>query len=138
MRTITTDERQLILDVTGEGLTPLPAAALEKDVFVTEVLQRLADIDAEGIQLIFCGGTCLSKAYGLIGRMSEDIDFKVVLPTGISRSQKSRMLSHFKKHLIALLAAEWDVMWDVRDVMWDVSNRGKLCILSLVISDLFE
>ncbi|HHE07943.1 MAG TPA: hypothetical protein ENL01_03475 [Chlorobaculum parvum] len=62
MRTITTDERQLILDVTGEGLTPLPAAALEKDVFVTEVLQRLTDIDAEGIQLIFCGGTCLSKA----------------------------------------------------------------------------
>jgi len=89
MRTITTDERQLILDVTGEGLTPLPAAALEKDV-----------------QLIFCGGTCLSKAYGLIGRMSEDIDFKVVLPTGISRSQKSRMLSHFKKHLIAVLASE--------------------------------
>jgi len=106
MRTITTDERQLILDVTGEGLTPLPAAALEKDVFVTEVLQRLTDIDAEGIQLIFCGGTCLSKAYGLIGRMSEDIDFKIVLPTGLSRSQKSRMLSRFKKHLIAVLVAE--------------------------------
>lgn len=33
----------------------------------------------EGIQLIFAGGTCLSKAYGLINRMSEDIDIKVLL-----------------------------------------------------------
>lgn len=29
--------------------------------------------------LVFAGGTCLSKAYGLIERMSEDIDIKVVL-----------------------------------------------------------
>lgn len=106
MRTITADERNLILDVTGEGLITLPAAALEKDVLVTEVLQRLVDIEVEGINLIFCGGTCLSKAYGLIGRMSEDIDFKVVVPTELSRSQRSKLLSHFKKHLIAVFAAE--------------------------------
>ncbi len=30
-------------------------------------------------RLIFAGGTCLSKAYGLIERMSEDIDIKVML-----------------------------------------------------------
>jgi hypothetical protein len=33
----------------------------------------------KGIQLIFTGGTCLSKAHGLINRMSEDIDIKVLL-----------------------------------------------------------
>ncbi|MDL2356269.1 MAG: nucleotidyl transferase AbiEii/AbiGii toxin family protein [Pseudomonadota bacterium] len=27
---------------------------------------------------VFCGGTCLAKAYGILERMSEDVDFKVV------------------------------------------------------------
>lgn len=95
MRTITAHERNLILDVTGEGLTPLPAAALEKDVLITKVLEKLADIDVNGIQLIFCGGTCLSKAHGLIGRMSEDLDFKVVVPPGSAMRAALRSLPAF-------------------------------------------
>lgn len=106
MRTITAHERNLILDVTGEGLTPLPAAALEKDIHVTRVLQKMTHIEAEEIGLVFCGGTCLSKAHGLIERMSEDIDFKLVVSEGLSRSQKSRRLSQFKKQLIDELSAE--------------------------------
>ncbi|TCS94025.1 nucleotidyltransferase AbiEii toxin of type IV toxin-antitoxin system [Tepidimonas ignava] len=60
-------------------------------------------VDSDGIQLVFCGGTCLSKAHGLIKRMSEDIDFKLVLPQGLSRSARSRILSQFKKRLVAVL-----------------------------------
>ena len=63
MRTITDEQKQALEDLSAEGLLRgLPIQTAEKD-----------------IQLVFVGGTCLSKAYGLINRMSEDIDIKVVM-----------------------------------------------------------
>ena len=103
MKTITAREHDLILDVRNEGLTSLPPGIFEKDLLITEVLRSVVAVDSDGIQLVFCGGTCLSKAHGLIERMSEDIDFKLVLPQGLSRSARSRLLSQFKKHLAAVL-----------------------------------
>lgn len=104
MKTITAHERKLITAAIGEGLTPLPAGVLEKDVLITEVLHSIAEMDTAGLQLVFCGGTCLSKAHGLIERMSEDVDFKVVVPAGLSRSARSRQLGRFKRYLAAHLA----------------------------------
>jgi len=103
MKTITAREHDLILDVRNEGLTSLPPGIFEKDLLITEVLRTVVAVDSDGIQLVFCGGTCLSKAHGLIERMSEDIDFKLVLPQGLSRSARSRLLSQFKKRLAAVL-----------------------------------
>lgn len=103
MKTITAREHDLILDVRNEGLTSLPPGIFEKDLLITEVLRTVVAVESDGIQLVFCGGTCLSKAHGLIERMSEDIDFKLVLPEGFSRSARSRLLSQFKKRLAAVL-----------------------------------
>ncbi|AWP23017.1 hypothetical protein C4901_06490 [Acidiferrobacter sp. SPIII_3] len=33
-----------------------------------------------GAHIIFCGGTALSQAHGVIERMSEDADFRIVVP----------------------------------------------------------
>jgi len=77
MKTITAREHDLITAVIGDGLTTLAEAVLEKDLLLTEVLQAINATDKDGIGLVFCGGTCLSKAHGLIDRMSEDIDFKL-------------------------------------------------------------
>lgn len=51
----------------------------EKDFHVVRVLSvcSLLDFSQFGAELIFAGGTCLSKAYGLLGRMSEDVDLKI-------------------------------------------------------------
>ena len=103
MKTITAREHDLILDMRNEGLTSLPPGIFEKDLLITEVLRTVVAVESDGIQLVFCGGTCLSKAHGLIERMSEDIDFKLVLPEGLSRSARSRLLSQFKKRLAAVL-----------------------------------
>ena len=51
---------------------------VEKDWHVVRALAALAGIEHEGIRLCFGGGTSLSRAYGLIARFSEDIDFKVL------------------------------------------------------------
>ena len=53
------------------GMTP---AVVEKDFWVTWVLDRLFAVPALARLLMFKGGTSLSKAYGLIERFSEDID----------------------------------------------------------------
>ena len=50
----------------------LREAIIEKDYFVTEAL-RIIEREA-GSQVIFKGGTSLSKGWGLIERFSEDID----------------------------------------------------------------
>lgn len=103
MKTITAREHELITSVIGEGITVLAEAVIEKDLLITEVLRTVVTTDSDGIRMVFCGGTCLSKAYGLIERMSEDIDFKLVVPEGLSRSARSRLLSRFKKRLAKVL-----------------------------------
>lgn len=61
-----------------------------------------------GIRLVFAGGTCLSKAHGLIQRMSEDIDLKVVLeptPVPLKKGRGQRAwLTTLHQQLTALLA----------------------------------
>jgi len=53
----------------AQGLRP---AVIEKDYYVTEALRIVAA--GAGGQVIFKGGTSLSKGWNLIQRFSEDID----------------------------------------------------------------
>ncbi|MBS1209727.1 MAG: nucleotidyl transferase AbiEii/AbiGii toxin family protein [Proteobacteria bacterium] len=99
MKTITSERKRDIEDATAAGLFGIiPPAVIEKDLHVTDALREISRVKVTHIarragakaasiadeievsaRLIFAGGTCLSKAYGLIERMSEDIDIKVVL-----------------------------------------------------------
>jgi len=55
-------------------LHPTP---VEKDFWVCYLLRELFSLDCVKDQLIFKGGTSLSKAYGIINRFSEDIDLSI-------------------------------------------------------------
>lgn len=88
-----------IEDASNAGLLKgLPPAVIEKDIHITDVLFILSGIQQHlpvfhvdnrqrktdsaiklSTSLVFSGGTCLSKAHGIIERMSEDIDIKVML-----------------------------------------------------------
>jgi predicted nucleotidyltransferase component of viral defense system len=100
MKTITHHERDLILDVRNEGLTTLPSGILEKDLLITEALRTISAFESEAVQLVFCGGTSLAKAHGIVDRMSEDVDFKVLVPNDLSRSARSKLLSGVKRGLV--------------------------------------
>ena len=68
----TGDRRQLFQEASFTlGMTP---AIVEKDFWVTWVLNRLFSNETLASQLMFKGGTSLSKVYGVIERFSEDID----------------------------------------------------------------
>lgn len=67
-----TQRRELFSEAAARlGMTP---AVVEKDFWVTWVLDRLFATPALARLLMFKGGTSLSKVYGLIERFSEDID----------------------------------------------------------------
>lgn len=100
MKTLPEQLRVNIEDASTAGLLKsMPAAVAEKDQHITDALHALSQIQVTHVaalanrrrgdpraptvnvatRMIFAGGTCLSKAYGLIERMSEDIDIKVEL-----------------------------------------------------------
>ena len=61
-----------------EGLseeTNFHPSFFEKDWYTTQVLNALAKVKDPNFQLVFGGGTSLSKAHRLIQRFSEDIDY---------------------------------------------------------------
>lgn len=58
----------------AESNTRLPAASIEKDLWVCWTLRELFALPEIGPHLTFKGGTSLSKAWALIERFSEDID----------------------------------------------------------------
>jgi predicted nucleotidyltransferase component of viral defense system len=108
MRTITTDQRELIdALIAEEDLGGISAALLEKDIHVTDALRALSTITHEHVTLVFCGATNLSKAHGIIERMSEDIDLKIVLSPAhtLSDNALKRHLSALKGKVAATLTA---------------------------------
>ncbi len=69
-------EKQKELFVRLSMLTGLQPFAIEKDAWVTLVLRILFRSELKN-HIVFKGGTSLSKAFGLIKRFSEDIDFSI-------------------------------------------------------------
>ena len=61
---------------------------IEKDFYITKILNVLSKINNEVFNLVFTGGTSLHKCYNLIKRFSEDIDFKATTTELITRNEK--------------------------------------------------
>ncbi|MDA8270907.1 MAG: nucleotidyl transferase AbiEii/AbiGii toxin family protein [Actinomycetota bacterium] len=88
-----------------ERTIPISPAMLEKDILVRDAILAIkAAGQREGCQLVFAGGTALSQAHQLIERMSEDADFRIVVPDGLSNGQTRKLLSAVKTEIERLLA----------------------------------
>lgn len=72
---LTKDQQRLILEQASERAL-LPAQAIEKDLWVSTLLQLVFTLPIAQ-KLIFKGGTSLSKVWNLIERFSEDIDLAI-------------------------------------------------------------
>lgn len=73
--TLTTAQQRTILEQTAIKKA-LPKQAIEKDLWVTTILQIVFSLPCAD-SLVFKGGTSLSKVWGLINRFSEDIDLAI-------------------------------------------------------------
>lgn len=85
---------QLILR-TSESLG-IKAEIIEKDYYVTLFLKELVSVSPE---IIFKGGTSLSKCYHLIDRFSEDIDLNIETETKPSESRRK----HLKSSIVSVI-----------------------------------
>src|SRR5215203_5756321 len=72
----TAADRAIIIQETAADRGVLPVM-VEKDFWVSWILAVLFSHPEFGRQLVFKGGTSLSKVFGVIGRFSEDIDLSV-------------------------------------------------------------
>lgn len=77
---------QVILRVSED--TGIEASIIEKDYYVTLFLQRIV---AQQPNIIFKGGTSLSKCYKLIRRFSEDIDLNIDTQTHPTEGQRRKL-----------------------------------------------
>ncbi|MDR2572316.1 MAG: nucleotidyl transferase AbiEii/AbiGii toxin family protein [Oscillospiraceae bacterium] len=67
------NERAELFDIAAAKLK-IPAGLIEKDFWVCYILDILFRCSSYKNSLLFKGGTCLSKAFNLIERFSEDVD----------------------------------------------------------------
>jgi predicted nucleotidyltransferase component of viral defense system len=79
-----------LLEVQAHFGLPSPAL-VEKDFYVVKALAAIAAVEAPPLQVVFGGGTALSRAHLLIQRMSEDIDLKIVADEEPSRPALRRL-----------------------------------------------
>jgi len=73
---LTDSERKMVIMQTCVRLNNLNPQVVEKDLWVTTVLQIIFSLPFAN-RLIFKGGTSLSKIWGVIERFSEDIDLAI-------------------------------------------------------------
>lgn len=77
---------QIILKVSEE--TGIEASIIEKDYYVTLFLKRIVESVPN---IIFKGGTSLSKCYKLINRFSEDIDLNIETDKRPTEGQRKKL-----------------------------------------------
>lgn len=73
--TLTEAQRRTVFEQTAIRIK-LPIASIEKDFWVTEILNILFSLPYAD-KMVFKGGTSLSKVWGVIRRFSEDIDIAI-------------------------------------------------------------
>ena len=88
---------------------------VEKDYLVTYLLKNLVKSEFSN-EFVFKGGTCLSKAYNLIERFSEDIDL-LILETDKTQSKTQK-----EKRLVALR----EYIDSLNDLFYTTGNRSAL------------
>ena len=67
---------------------------IEKDYYLTLILSRIYELSEN---LVFKGGTCLNKVYYVYYRLSEDLDFSMILPQyEATRGQRRKCIQPVK------------------------------------------
>ncbi|MDE0308572.1 MAG: nucleotidyl transferase AbiEii/AbiGii toxin family protein [Acidiferrobacterales bacterium] len=77
------------------------ASFIEKDYYATKVVQAIAKCSHSKIEPVFCGGTSLSKGYGILNRFSEDVDFRAQFNVGTTPTKSIRR--SFRREICSLI-----------------------------------
>ncbi|NII28160.1 nucleotidyl transferase AbiEii/AbiGii toxin family protein [Pseudoflavitalea sp. X16] len=114
------------------GISP---SFVEKDWYVTQVIKIAGGISFQDFQIIFTGGTALSKAHRLLQRFSEDTDFRVVAPglNTLSQSKQRALLSAFKSNIIS----SFKTVFQLEDEKVYAGNGNRFIAIEIEYSSYF-
>jgi len=99
---------------------------IEKDYYLTLILSNINNLSED---LVFIGGTCLNKIYYSYYRLSEDLDFSMLLPQyEPTRSQRRKCIKPIKEN-IERFAQQFDMR--VNNVENSGRNESKQYVFSL-------
>ena len=91
------------------------------------LVAAVAGVEFSEVRPVFAGGTSLSKAFGLIKRFSEDLDFRFALPEGgLSRSGRRR----YRELVVEAIRAGGDWTLEEADIMVGNESRFFSCLVS--------
>lgn len=109
------------------------ASFVEKDWYAMRIIAAMITIKSD-IRLVFSGGTSLSKGFGLIQRFSEDLDFKVILPsTGFDRKE----CRNYRLLLVdAIRKTSSD--WSLQDEDCKSENKGQKFVCKIAYQQNFQ
>lgn len=94
---------EVVNDIAAElGISP---AFVEKDWHSVQALKAIAELRSDSFQTLFSGGTSLSKAYGLIERFSEDLDFRCRPLVAGSQQKMRRFRSEYRDSVLNAIEA---------------------------------
>jgi len=77
----------------SEGVTGLTASLIEKDYYCSLILHHVFNRET---QLVFKGGTCLSKVFADFYRLSEDLDLVIPVAADSPRNQRGSKMDRIK------------------------------------------
>lgn len=125
-----------IWTVSTADLLGLEPGIVEKDWYVTQTIAAVSGFRAPGLRLVFAGGTSLSKAHQIVQRMSEDVDFKMVLQDPeqtLSRNARRKQLNELSHALNDDLVKRGFVVPDVVS-----RNEGSYVRMDIQYPQTFE
>lgn len=117
------------------ALLGIPADFIRKDYFVTQVIHALTQINDDYFELIFQGGTSLSKGYQVIRRMSEDVDFRVTQKSKATLLGKVARRNKLRDFRYTLVNALKNTGFTVSDKDTRVLYEGRFMSIQAKFSD---
>lgn len=124
-----------ILEEVAEELDIDPAF-IEKDWYVTQLIAEMSHFKFMDAQIVFTGGTALSKAHRIIKRFSEDTDFRIISNeiNTLSKSQQRKILSDLKKSIVEYLKKTFSI----DDAFIKSRNENRFISLDINYPTLFN
>jgi hypothetical protein len=126
--------KQILEEVAAE--LDIDPSFIEKDWYVTQLIAEMSHFKFMDAQIVFTGGTALSKAHRIIKRFSEDTDFRIISNeiNTLSKSQQRKILSDFKKNIVEHLKKTFSI----DDTLIKSRNDNRFISLDIDYPTLFN
>jgi len=137
MKRLTKAQSELIDAFLAEHAARISTAQVEKDFLISEVFSAFAEpvvYREHEAKFVLCGGTAVSKVHRFTERISEDVDLRVIVPDGLSRSAQKRLLSRVKAEVLDRLRKQG---FDISDETVKAGNENRYIAIMLSYESLY-